>query len=81
MTSGPVPDGGKPGRACPARSGRVWVASDVRLTLGTHRPAFEVQVVSIAPATHTVAALIGRDILKKGTLLFDGENETFSLWF
>ena len=54
---------------------------DVRLTLGTHRPAFEVQVVKIAPATHTVAVLIGRDILKKGTLLFDGENETFSLWF
>ncbi len=54
---------------------------DVKLTLGTHHPAFEVQVVKIAPATHTVAVLIGRDILKKGTLLFDGENETFSFWF
>ena len=37
--------------------------------------------MKIAPATHTVAVLIGRDILKKGTLLFDGENETFSFWF
>jgi hypothetical protein len=54
---------------------------DVRLTLGSYRPAFELEVVKIVPATHTVAVLIGRDILKKGTLLFDGENETFSFWF
>ncbi len=53
----------------------------MRLALGTHHPAFEVEVVKIAPATHTVTVLIGRDILKKGTLLFDGENETFSFWF
>ena len=54
---------------------------DVSIGLGTDGPAFELQVVKIAPATHTVAVLIGRDVLKKGTLLFDGENETFSLWF
>ncbi len=69
------------GRACPAK----WISKrnlyDVKLTLGTRDPAFEVQVVKIAPATLTVAVLIGRDILKKGTLLFDGENETFSFWF
>ena len=27
------------------------------------------------------AVLLGRDILKNGALLFDGENEAFSLWF
>jgi predicted aspartyl protease len=54
---------------------------DVRLSVGSVRPGFEVQVVNVEPATHTVAVLIGRDILKKGTLLFDGENETFSFWF
>jgi hypothetical protein len=54
---------------------------DVRLTMEIDHPAFEVRVVGIIPATHTVAVLIGRDILKKGTLLFDGENERFSFWF
>jgi hypothetical protein len=51
----------------------------VRITLGTHRPAFAVQVAKIVPATHTVAVLIGRDILRNATLLFDGENQAFSL--
>ena len=54
---------------------------DVRVTLGTHRPPVEVQVAKVVPATPSVAVLIGRDILKHGTLLFDGENETFSFWF
>ncbi len=54
---------------------------DVRIILGVHRPAFEAQAVKLAPATHTVAVLIGRDILKQGTLLFDGQNETLSFWF
>jgi hypothetical protein len=54
---------------------------DVRVTLGTHRPAFALQVAKIVPATHTVAVLIGRDILKDGTLLFDGQNEASSFWF
>ena len=53
----------------------------VRVTLGTHRPAFAVQVAKIVPATHTVAVLIGRDILGAATLLFDGENQASSLWF
>jgi len=52
----------------------------VRITLGTHRPAFAARVAKIVPATHTVAVLIGRDILKDGALLFDGQNEAFSLW-
>ena len=54
---------------------------DVRVILGDHRPAFEVQAVKLAPATHTVAVLIGRDLLKQGVLLYDGQNETFSFWF
>jgi hypothetical protein len=54
---------------------------DVRVTLGTHHPSFDVQVAKVVPATPSVAVLIGRDILKHGTLLFDGENETFSFWF
>jgi hypothetical protein len=33
------------------------------------------------PGTPSVAVLIGRDVLKHGTLLFDGENESFSFWF
>jgi hypothetical protein len=53
---------------------------DVRVTLGSHRTTFAVQVAKIVPATHTVAVLLGRDILKSGALLFDGENEAFSLW-
>jgi len=53
---------------------------DVRVTLGNHRTAFALQVAKIVPATHTVAVLLGRDILKNGTLLFDGENKAFSLW-
>jgi hypothetical protein len=36
---------------------------------------------TIAPATHTVAVLLGRDMLKKGAFLFDGDNSAFSLWF
>ncbi len=54
---------------------------DVRVSLGIHRPAFAVQVARIVPATHSVAVLIGRDILKNGTLLFDGQNNAFSFWF
>ena len=54
---------------------------DVRLAFGTDRHAFEVRVVRVAPATHTAGVLIGRDILERGTLLFDGEGETFSFWF
>ncbi len=54
---------------------------DLRIRFGIDHPSFEVRVVKIAPATHTVTVLIGRDILKKGTLLFDGENERFSFWF
>jgi predicted aspartyl protease len=54
---------------------------DVRVSLGPYRPAFEVQVVKVVPATPTVAVLIGRDILKQGALLFDGQNETLSFWF
>jgi len=54
---------------------------DVRVTLGTHRTAFAVQVAKIVPATHTVAVLLGRDILRNGALLYDGENGAFSLWF
>ncbi len=72
---------GKAWSSVPGENRASRVIYDVRLTLGTHRPAFEVEVVKIAPATHSVAVLIGRDILKKGTLLSDGENETFSLWF
>jgi hypothetical protein len=53
----------------------------VRVTLGTHHPAFAVQVAKIVPATHTVAVLIGHDILREAALLFDGENGAFSLWF
>jgi hypothetical protein len=54
---------------------------DVRITLGPHRNAFALQVATIAPATHTVAVLLGRDMLKKGAFLFDGDNSAFSLWF
>ena len=54
---------------------------DVRVSLGSFSPAFEVQVAKIAPATHTVAVLIGRDILKHGALFYDGQNETLSFWF
>jgi hypothetical protein len=53
----------------------------VRITLGAHRAVFAVQAAKIVPATHTVAVLIGRDILGQAALLFDGENEAFSLWF
>jgi hypothetical protein len=52
-----------------------------RVSLGPHRPAFEVQAVKVVPVTPTVAVLIGRDILKQGALLFDGQNETLSFWF
>ena len=38
-------------------------------------------MIKVEPATPTVAVLIGRDILKHGTLLFDGENEAFGFWF
>jgi len=51
------------------------------MTLGTHRTACAVQVAKIVRATHTVAVLLGRDMLKNGALVFDGENEAFSLWF
>jgi hypothetical protein len=54
---------------------------DARITLGNHRPALAVQVTSIVPATHTVAVLIGRDILAAATRLYDGENRISSLWF
>jgi predicted aspartyl protease len=54
---------------------------DVRVSLEIHHPAFDVQVAKIVPATHTVAVLIGRDILKNGTLLFDGQNNASSFWF
>ncbi len=53
----------------------------VRFSLGNFQAAFEVQVAKIAPATNTVAVLIGCDILEHGTLLFDGQNETSSFWF
>ncbi|SRR5579883_1251848 len=54
---------------------------DVRVTLGTYRHPFDDQVEKVVPGTPSVAVLIGRDILKQGTLLLDCENETFSFWF
>jgi predicted aspartyl protease len=53
---------------------------DVRIRLGDHGPAFAVQVAKIVPATHTVAVLIGRDVLKNSALLLDGQYDSFSLW-
>lgn len=53
----------------------------VRISLGARLPPFAVRATRIIPATHTVAVLIGRDILADATLLFDGENQAISLWF
>ena len=56
---------------------------DIRLTIGYpafKRPRLAVQVVGVAPATPTVSVLIGRDILDRCTLLYDGPGKTFTLW-
>ena len=65
----------------PGQASSTFPLYDVRITLRSYRPSFAVQVAKIVPATHTVAVLIGRDILAHGTLLFDGENQMISLWF
>jgi hypothetical protein len=53
----------------------------VRITLENQEPTFANDVLGIVPATPTVAVLIGRDVLERGTLLYDGENDAFSLWY
>jgi len=65
----------------PGQVSSTFPLYDVRITLGSYRPSFAVQVAKIVPATHTVAVLLGRDILADATLLFDGENRVSSLWF
>lgn len=57
---------------------------DIRLAWGHDpllQPGFELQVLSIAPASPMVLMVIGRDALKDGALFYDGENRAFSLWF
>lgn len=57
---------------------------DARLALGltsSISPPFELQAPAIAPATTGALVIIGRDILGRCALLFDGENQAFSLWY
>jgi predicted aspartyl protease len=55
---------------------------DARIALGPEDvPLFEVQVVALPPATPSVLVLLGRDILDRTTLLFDGRDKEFTIWF
>ena len=53
---------------------------EVRITLGGHpSPQFSVEIAAIAPATQSVLAIIGRDILKDCKLFFDGPGRSILL--
>ena len=78
-----IPDGFA-SLATPGRAVADVALYDVRLALG-HAPLIgppiQVQAPAVAPATLGTLVIVGRDLLERCTLLFDGENKAFSLWF
>ena len=56
--------------------------SDVQLLIGGPRPGtlwVSTRVVSVAPSTPTVLALIGRDVLEHCTLFYNGPRGELTL--
>jgi len=63
------------------RENKELPVHDLRILLGDFEPAFHVQAVAAVPVTPTVYVLVGRDILDRCKLFYNGPKGEFRLSF